>query len=933
MKFMKKRKILFKRPIILGIAGIIVLGAFGSVGALNGWFGGGGPIPEDTFTRGLVGYWSFDERQGTTAADASGSGNHGTLYGPSWTTGKHGSAIQFDGSDDYVGIPYDSSLQPTEQISVEAWIKPSSLSGDQTVVSTKESGGYAIVINDIHSDKIWWSIKTGGSYRDLQVDTSSLTVNTWNHLMGIYDGNKTYFYINGNLEESSEKTGIINYDYQNSLFIGAEAGSGDSPAGNYLSFNGSIDDVRIYNRALSAAEVRYHYNRGGPVAHWKFDEGSGSTAYDSTGNNNDGTLYGEMATSTDSDSGWTTGKHGTALSFDGVDDYVRANASLSSQEMTACGWVKQTASWSEKKGFIQGNGYNLHLWVNSNGTFNYGAWTTDNNEEYSSVRVYDLYSWTFACVVNKGTSYTKLYVNGVYEEQHPLVGELRTISFFEFGRHPNHDQDYINGLIDDVRIYDYARTADEIKLDYNAGFAARFGPQTDCDRDPAGCLDKGLVGYWSFDERSGTTAADNSGNGNNGTLTNGPTWTTGVKPLSGGVSGGSALQFDGSDDYVVVLDDDSLDILDRITIEAWFKLNDYASVDVQTIAMKWEPQNFAYRWTGALPYIWFELRGTDEATRALYSENIVGSWAIANNTWYHAVGTYDGEYMRVYINGELYQEEYEGGFIIKQTTENLVFGQETWLSGDRPFDGAIDEVRIYNRALSAEEVRYHYNRGGPVAHWKFDEGSGNIAYDSTNNNNDGTFVSSPQWVTGKFGSALSFDGVDDYIDTNANIPGALSAMSVSAWIYGKNWTNPANSPILGKQYDGSEYDCSLWVMSGGELFFVVANSAGDGGQESYTTSDMNLEVDRWYHIVVTWDTADGDYKFYRDGTLIEVAEGDRYETKNVNSENLYIGTGYLAPGAEDNFNGYIDELKIYNYAITPEQILQDYNAGLSTYFK
>jgi hypothetical protein len=102
-----------------------------------------------------------------------------------------------------------------------------------------------------------------------------------------------------------------------------------------------------------------------------------------------------------------------------------------------------------------------------------------------------------------------------------------------------------DGPIDDVRVYGYARTADEIRLDYNAGFAAKFGGSPNQD------VTRGLVGYWNFEEGTGQTANDSSDSNNDGTLgaassagSDDPTWT------SGKVGNGGALEFDGSADYV-----------------------------------------------------------------------------------------------------------------------------------------------------------------------------------------------------------------------------------------------------------------------------------------------------------------------------------------------------------------------------------------------
>ncbi|MDD5144695.1 MAG: hypothetical protein PHW72_01055, partial [Candidatus Pacebacteria bacterium] len=96
-------KLKFKKPIILSLGIIVALSVIGTVGALNGWFGGGSSIPEDTMTRGLVGYWGFEEESGTTTFDASDNGNDGTFMtatsSPSWATGKIGGGLSFDGAN------------------------------------------------------------------------------------------------------------------------------------------------------------------------------------------------------------------------------------------------------------------------------------------------------------------------------------------------------------------------------------------------------------------------------------------------------------------------------------------------------------------------------------------------------------------------------------------------------------------------------------------------------------------------------------------------------------------------------------------------------------------------------------------------------------------------------------------------------------------
>ncbi|MCD6165610.1 hypothetical protein J7K19_02730, partial [bacterium] len=130
------------RRLKLTLIGITLISGITIVVGYNSWFGAGGSIPEDTFTRGLVAYWSFDEGTGNIAYDISGNGNNCTIYGAKWTKGKYGSALQFDGVDDYVEVPHSVSLNITDAITIEAWINTSSDGGWwDSIVSKMDWGG------------------------------------------------------------------------------------------------------------------------------------------------------------------------------------------------------------------------------------------------------------------------------------------------------------------------------------------------------------------------------------------------------------------------------------------------------------------------------------------------------------------------------------------------------------------------------------------------------------------------------------------------------------------------------------------------------------------------------------------------------------------------------------------------------------------------
>jgi hypothetical protein len=200
---------------------------------------------------GLIAHWKFDDGSGGTAADASGQGHPGALTNmntsTAWVAGHLSGALTFDGTNDYVNI--GSSLSAIGVITVSAWVKPSSIGIDRQIVSKGYDG-----------TKTQWELKTttaGGkvSFRywapgAVGVESvHSLTSGVWTHVAGTFDGGTWKIYFNGVLDNQASAGGPVATN--RNLCIGAVDING-SP-GQFWS--GAIDDVRIYNRALTAAEI------------------------------------------------------------------------------------------------------------------------------------------------------------------------------------------------------------------------------------------------------------------------------------------------------------------------------------------------------------------------------------------------------------------------------------------------------------------------------------------------------------------------------------------------------------------------------------------------------------------------------------------------------------------------------------------------------
>ncbi len=197
---------------------------------------------------GLVAAFGFDEGSGSSVADASGNGNTGTVSGATWvTSGKFGGALQFNGSSARVNVPNAASLQLTTGMTLEAWVDPSTVSNVWRDVIYKGNDNYYLEATSSNASKPDGGLIAGGTYGDAY-GTAALPANTWSYLAETYDGSNLRLYVNGSLVATTAHTGSITTS-TNQLQIG-----GDSIYGQY--FAGMIDEVRIYNTALTATQIQ-----------------------------------------------------------------------------------------------------------------------------------------------------------------------------------------------------------------------------------------------------------------------------------------------------------------------------------------------------------------------------------------------------------------------------------------------------------------------------------------------------------------------------------------------------------------------------------------------------------------------------------------------------------------------------------------------------
>lgn len=200
-----------------------------------------------TITAGLVGYWDLDEGSGTVAADSSGKGNHGTLKnGPTWTTGRIGGALDFDGTNDYVNIGNILS-SGASQLTVAAWVKRNS-SGDDRIIakSASTSPSDPSYIFSLSASQSQIGMRLTGTRFWAEGGISN---DVWQHLAFTYDGSMIRLYVDGVEIASTPKTGAIPASN-----VTAVIGNND-PGLNDRYWDGLIDEVRIYERALNASGI------------------------------------------------------------------------------------------------------------------------------------------------------------------------------------------------------------------------------------------------------------------------------------------------------------------------------------------------------------------------------------------------------------------------------------------------------------------------------------------------------------------------------------------------------------------------------------------------------------------------------------------------------------------------------------------------------
>lgn len=912
---------------------------------------------------GLVGYWKMDEASDATRADYSGNSNtltESSLDTVAQTSGKYGYSGDFEFDDTESISITDASqrgLDITGNITLCSWIKPESFAAAAMgVVGKWTSGASSYYLSVASNETVDFSVYSGITGSSVSSEIGSVTVGNWVHICGVYDGKNIISYVNG----VPSGDGPIPYS---SGIANTSAAFTIGTANDTDYFDGLIEEVRIYNRALSSIELSQLYNFApGPIMNWSLDEGNWTndcstvSVFDRSGNGNNGTA----CPTTTGPTGGSSGKFGKAGIFDGSEDYINIPTfsglpSGSGAIWTLSAWVKTTTINGNNHVIIsygdgQTTGASPHIALSDTNKWRVSTWGTGTSIDSNATPVTN--TWTHIAGTSDGTT-LRLYVNGVLDNQGAPASNSPLTTNLRIGSSPRTTPTiFWSGTIDDVKIYNYARTQSQIIEDMNGGHPAPGSPIGSA------------VAKWKMDEGYTTTAHDSSINANDLALST-ASWTN---------SGKFGKAFNGlSNVRMSRADDADLDFAasDDATFSLWFKSDSATNPSANEYLLE-KGGNIT---TDAIGYAIYTSSasdglicfGIDDDATSFPEDSVCSSSDLYDNTWHHIVAKKTGtSRLDLYVDGKANGTPDTSisatGTLANAST--FYIGDTNGTDGTDEFLGDIDEVQIYRSALTAESIISVFNQGSgtslgsfstdssndasnsdtdsycppgqgstctpPVGEWKLDENTSLTAFDTGTSGNNGTISTTnntPRWSPGVFGSGLRFPGTTgaDAVSMGdpANLDFGTNSFTLQYWMKVDGTTGTTQIPIYkgGPSSTTVGYDVEINSSN------VLKWHYGDGTAPNYVSINISDDISpyfgKWVFITCVVDRTNNISSVYFNGRFVTSASiagyGSVDNTRNFQLGNYHSGT---LP-----FYGSLDEIKVYNYARTSAQIAWDMNHG------
>jgi Concanavalin A-like lectin/glucanases superfamily len=660
---------------------------FNGISSLSHTFGGStlASVQMGLGTSGLVGYWKLDETSGTSAADSSGSGNTGTWNGSGVSrTASVASRISFsdpeavtlDGSSGYVTLGVTNLPANNAPQSISLWFKGTPNASNQNMIAMSNlTTSSALQLGFRGSSLIAWSY--GGA---TLVSMTAPTDGAWHQLVYSYDGTTDSLYLDGLL--SAIAVGAHQTGTPTSAYLGTYSPSSEL-------FGGSLDDVRVYSRALTAAEILILAAGASPTTIAGIH--TFSDAFTCTGSFN--ILAGTV----------------TGLSAIGVGgNWFNAGTYIDTGPVTLTGTSASgtITSGGSKFGALTINGmggtYTLQDALSVTGNFSLTAGTLAGTKaisvggNWSSAGAFsDTGTVTLTGTSSSGTvtsgggRFSALTINGSAATVYTIADRLwvpgGTITLTNGTLNGGSSVTHVGAF--SVGSGSFAVGTGTVVFDGTSSqtlpLSSFSGLRIEDPQEP------NLVGYWKLDEGQGTTIRDLSGNGNTGTLSSsGVTWQTTV-PATVGFDDYASAAFNGSSGYAT-LGATGLPATDAaITISAWVNLSSVAG-----------NQNMVALSGGGGNYLQMGLRnGAYTVWPSGAGTSVTGPAAVINS-WHQVAYTYNGASTdTIYVDGVAYP-----GTFTHQSGATTTAYLGTFSPAQELLSGALDDVRIYNVALTAKQI-------------------------------------------------------------------------------------------------------------------------------------------------------------------------------------------------------------------------------------
>ena len=406
---------------------------------------------------------------------------------------------------------------------------------------------------------------------------------------------------------------------------------------------------------------------------------------------------------------------------------------------------------------------------------------------------------------------------------------------------------------------------------------------------------------------------DVSGNGNNASFPGGN-----ENPSFANAAINQGLRFDGNNDYISVAD---FNPGSTFSVALWVRLRDIDNLDTYIEHVRTNRRNdFFLGYDRAQDQLFVELEDTNTTEGGACGDpKFCTGIRLTDDRWYHITVTVTPTTLNVYIDAEL-------AYSVNHST-TVSFDPGIWLIGgdsdNNPFqqpetdytEGRLDDIRVYNHELSQAEVSAVIGLRG---WWRLDDctwTSGSAVADSSGNNVDGTVMGTLARGVGQICGAATLPGNDaDYIDIANN-----ALLNISDELTVMTWIRPDTLPNSGLMTIGSnDWNYEFHVNSAGRIYWWWNDA---GGTVHTLTSSSTLSAGNWYHVAIVYSQSGGFQRIYING---------RQRGSSNRNEALRLFNGPLQIGADQgfsgrNFDGLIDEFKVFNRALTGEEIDDYFN--------